>query len=862
MRNTTTDTKEQVIVWQERPELKKLIDTYGSYSLVDFYRENRPSKNYLPATRKAELLQTIREEISARFGATIAEDACRELKQQSFVTTADHHGPLIHPFFVNDKLIQSAVNRKQNLHNLLVFAFGNISLNNSSFPRGLILHNQNLAEERIRFKSLKYRQSPVWALPSYDACDLERARHDLLQFKNQIPAWGTLQSLFEEIYASPEMLALQTFGEQITQTNFKLWKKIPGEENTNLIYLQIEDVVNSLLRAHHFGKDTILHRILFDTQTQRIFEKHFDGISGAFSRDAARGTFLFWGVHNGKRESLLRSQDGLRLSGGSFRLPMTPESLLIAIHNREIIPSAALSFIVLQFYYGLACGGGFTQIQQLADVKRAYLNFLNEAGGNAEDKEIAERAMTNCFRGEFMLATLGEGDRIIPATSIDLILYYNRATQTALEKRMRELKLSEAIEPMIPEFYKIISRKQARAEGTTPLLKTRATCPYCGANPTQHAFTWISEAVEMTLSPIEPWILNKYVIWFLTLIGHLLVRLSLPLLRGARIITFNTSPHQITVERARVLWEEAEHRGIPMQGFKIFGRNLDVYAAVIHGKRIFFNGLPRPTHRLREQSLWMDDKFILKQKLAAANIPVPKGSAFIRLAPALKLFDTLQKPVIVKPRQGSRGRHTTTFIYTRDQFKEAFRITKQLCLWVVVEEHLLGAVYRGTVIDGKLIGVLGGAPPRVTGDSIHTIQELIVIKNSTRPDGVNDVQIAPILKTFLGRNHYTLETVLPHGKEIDLSEKIGVTYGGTSFEVTHTTHPEIKKILEKAAAVVNDPILGFDFIIPDIARSPDEQKLGIIECNGLPFINLHHHPLIGKPVNAAKYVWDMIEKKS
>jgi len=85
MRNTTTDTKEQVIVWQERPELKKLIDTYGSYSLVDFYRENRPSKNYLPATRKAELLQTIREEISARFGATIAEDACRELKQQSFV---------------------------------------------------------------------------------------------------------------------------------------------------------------------------------------------------------------------------------------------------------------------------------------------------------------------------------------------------------------------------------------------------------------------------------------------------------------------------------------------------------------------------------------------------------------------------------------------------------------------------------------------------------------------------------------------------------------------------------------------------------------------------------------------------------
>ncbi|KKQ85683.1 MAG: hypothetical protein UT09_C0044G0001, partial [Parcubacteria group bacterium GW2011_GWF2_38_8] len=30
-----------------------------------------------------------------------------------------------------------------------------------------------------------------------------------------------------------------------------------------------------------------------------------------------------------------------------------------------------------------------------------------------------------------------------------------------------------------------------------------------------------------------------------------------------------------------------------------------------------------------------------------------------------------------------------------------------------------------------------------------------------------------------------------------------------------------------------------------------EQHCGIIECNSLPFIDLHHYPLFGKPNNVA-----------
>jgi hypothetical protein len=56
-----------------------------------------------------------------------------------------------------------------------------------------------------------------------------------------------------------------------------------------------------------------------------------------------------------------------------------------------------------------------------------------------------------------------------------------------------------------------------------------------------------------------------------------------------------------------------------------------------------------------------------------------------------------------------------------------------------------------------------------------------------------------------------------------------------------------------------DYILGFDFITPSVEVDPDTVRWGIIECNSVPFINLHHDPLIGDPVNVAAKVWDLVE---
>jgi len=179
----------------------------------------------------------------------------------------------------------------------------------------------------------------------------------------------------------------------------------------------------------------------------------------------------------------------------------------------------------------------------------------------------------------------------------------------------------------------------------------------------------------------------------------------------------------------------------------------------------------------------------------------------------------------------------------------------------LVEEHLFGSVYRATCINGKLAGVLAGDPPRITGDGSSTIAVLIDKKNAQRSQRVAAVTITDKHQAFLATLHYTLDTVLPDGQEIDLSEKIGLSYGGSSREVTTATHPQLKEVLERAAVAVDDPLLGFDFITPDVAADPGTVKWGIIECNSVPFINLHHDPLYGEPVNVAGILFDYLERE-
>lgn len=386
-------------------------------------------------------------------------------------------------------------------------------------------------------------------------------------------------------------------------------------------------------------------------------------------------------------------------------------------------------------------------------------------------------------------------------------------------------------------------------------------CSACGTSPVNHSVMYVASIIEtLIIEPLEillshgidlkqsGWIINNF------------TKFHFGVLKLFGMVKYSSDIEKACSGRSKLIWEEAERRGIPMQQVIIWGRPLEHYKAKINGKWVHFESLPIPAHLEQSAYAWLDDKFILKNKLRKANIAVPRSKRAFTIAGAKRAFNSIEKPVIVKPVSGSRGRHTTTNIKTLSELVSACKLCRQISPFFVVEEHLVGSVYRATVVGNKLVGFYRADPPQVTGDGVHTIEELVNEKNLAKNERLSDVVINDDVISYIGRKGYTPNTILAKGNTIDLTAKTGRMYGGYTREMLPEVHPKMHEIFGKASHVIRAPILGFDLIIPDPTNDPDQQKWGIIECNSLPFIDLHFFALEGTPRDIAPYIWDLWKK--
>ena len=385
-------------------------------------------------------------------------------------------------------------------------------------------------------------------------------------------------------------------------------------------------------------------------------------------------------------------------------------------------------------------------------------------------------------------------------------------------------------------------------------------CAACGDSPVVHSVAFATSTLEAYL--IDR--LNQFR-------PHRKVRRSLRalkreelfeslLIRFARLLRIAKSSHdpeRAYTYRSQVIWEEALRRGIPMEQQMMFGAATELYRAQMGGRWHYFVSLPIPAEKQHHMFTGIDDKQRLKQFLQAHDVPVARAICVTNLAEAHTAFEKLQKPLVVKPRIGSRARHTTTNIHELKDLEAAYRLAHQLCGYVLIEEHLEGPVSRATVVDGHLRGFLQMFPARVTGDGVHTIQELLRENNATKPAEVKSIELDAEHLAYLKRSGLNQLTILEKGAIIDLSRRTGRFEGGATREIPTVIHPKLKTLIEKTARALGAPVIGFDLIIQDPESDPDAQRWGVLEANSLPYIDLHYLPLEGNPSNVASAVWDL-----
>lgn len=316
--------------------------------------------------------------------------------------------------------------------------------------------------------------------------------------------------------------------------------------------------------------------------------------------------------------------------------------------------------------------------------------------------------------------------------------------------------------------------------------------------------------------------------------------------------------------RSLVVIKAARLKGIKIKALKTFGKfGTNFFTTIIKHKKTIFEGFP-PLELGHTLSIDFDDKLILKQVLENNGMPFAEGKAFVDIRTALNYAKKLSFPLVVKPRSGSLSKHTVCDIQSENELRETIKIAQIISREFILEKFITGDVYRITIVDNKVIACCLREPPNVVGDGVHTIEELINIKNNNPLRGDKNKKNFTLHKIIINRqtilllerSKLALKSVLSAGKKVHLHNKIVLACGADIHDKTDDVHPDNNLLFVKLTQLLKAPIIGIDFICQDISKPYHEQMSAIIEANSLPYIDMHHFPVSGKARDVAGYIVD------
>ena len=232
-----------------------------------------------------------------------------------------------------------------------------------------------------------------------------------------------------------------------------------------------------------------------------------------------------------------------------------------------------------------------------------------------------------------------------------------------------------------------------------------------------------------------------------------------------------------------------------------------------------------------------DDKAVSRSVVERAGIAVPDEVAVSGadgIAEVLKRHER----VVVKPARGEQGRGITVGLTAGDDLEAAYRLAREVCDRVLVEEFVEGDDLRLVVIDHRLVAAAVRKPARVFGDGKSTARSLIEKhsrRRSAATGGEAKIDIDGEVERCLRDQGLTLDSVLEEGREVEVRRTANLHTGGTIHDVTDHVHPALVDAAVRVSRAIDIPVVGVDFIV----RSHREPEYRFIEANERPGLANH-----------------------
>lgn len=471
-------------VFAKSPMLKMLVEKYGSIDLArfaDYFMTYETPSFY--RVRREEFLGVVSELVTKRLGKTVSQNVCDQLRRTSLVSTTDHHSFIQHPYWINSNITNAlpyAAAPEKHLHTLITFSFATVSLNNpSGYPKGLLFHGKEQGVGgfvKLPILPDKEKMRMVYVTRPYSQEDLDRA-HAALDEKVKE---GTVSATrAEQVHAflhnelgTKEMLAAEDLNEQITKLNWNLWPRLfKKEENShlpNLLYIEIETIVRELLIRHHFSdRSSSIHALLFTPEGRERAHRLLEGLPGMFSTAEKTGTFFFWAADAKGHRVRLDLVDGHLVSDdGSISIAFEPEALTAALKRKAIMPAMGLCYLMVGFYYGFSCIGGFSQIRDMSLLKKAWSAWLHEGGFTDEAAATAGVDTMLMSAGGMVLAYIPtDHHTLVMASGLDMLFEPNLDTRFSRYRELaKKVSFQASMEAILLDTYRVFYADGEREE--------------------------------------------------------------------------------------------------------------------------------------------------------------------------------------------------------------------------------------------------------------------------------------------------------------------------------------------------------------------------------------------------------------
>jgi cyanophycin synthetase len=243
------------------------------------------------------------------------------------------------------------------------------------------------------------------------------------------------------------------------------------------------------------------------------------------------------------------------------------------------------------------------------------------------------------------------------------------------------------------------------------------------------------------------------------------------------------------------------------------------------------------------------DKPVAYRVLAEAGIPVPAHEV-IGVAEgredAAALLQRIGVPCIVKPVRGAGGDGVTGEIRSVEQLRRALVRVGKFHHQALLEHQAEGDSYRLLLLDGEVLDVLRRTRPRLVGDGVSTIEELMFREYARRiedegPSGLKHFVVDLDCLFALEHAGLGIDSVLPAGESVVV--KTATNYNGP--EETETVRGEVPATLVEparlAASTLGVRLAGVDIVAPDLTRPLAESGGVVLEVNGVPGLTHHYN---------------------